>query len=258
MALRDFFTFLSSNHNSGRVSGPPTSSNAASSFHLWLDVPSEPLISFSATIQILEPPKVDRLFFWALQVSFFDGPNSVGAGHFGLQHYSRHPDSCAVNWGGYFAGGGELPGSESELKSTPANPNSRDYLWETGRPYRYKIAKSPRRGWQGSITDLSSGTETVVRDLHIEADSIGAPVVWTEAFAHCEEPSVAIRWSDLEASDRSGQIVRPKTGRTNYQTESAGGCSNTTFELDRGGVIQRTGTERLVNSGERIPLFGDV
>jgi hypothetical protein len=214
------------------------------------------MVSFAATIQVLEPPKVDRLFFWALQVSFFEGPNSVGAGHFGLQNYSRHPNSCAVNWGGYFAGGGELPGSESPLLSAPGNPNSRDYFWESGKPYRYKIAKSPTMGWQGSITDLSSGVHTVVRDLHINADSIGAPVVWTEAFAHCDEPGVAVRWSDLEGISRTGQLVRPETGRTNYQTESAGGCSNTTFEPSRGGVIQRTATERIVNSGERIALFG--
>ena len=240
--------------SASRTSGPPTSSNAASSFHLWLDVPVEPLISVSATIEVLEPPQVDRLFFWALQASFNKGSRKVGAGHFGLQHYSRHPGSCAVNWGGYFSGGGELPGSDSPLPSAAGNVNTRDYLWEPNRQYRYRIAPSSGRGWQGSVTDLGSGQETVVRELHVDADGLTSPVVWTESFAHCDEPGVAVRWSDIEVVTRRGKLVRPGSGTTNYQTVADGGCSNSTFELDSVGVIQRTGTSRLVQGRERIPL----
>lgn len=266
MALRDLFSLISSGMGSksrtvgptqSRLTGPPTSSNAASSFHLWLDVPSEPLVSASATIEIIQPPAVDRLFFWALQASFTKGSRTVGAGHFGLQNYSRHPNSGAVNWGGYYSGGGELPGSTSLLGSGANNQNTRDYEWVPQRQYRYKIWQSPetgRRVWRASITDLSSGDETVVRDLHVDADGLASPVVWTESFAHCEEPGVAVRWSDIEVLTKRGQVIRPETGTTNYQTYANGGCSNTSFEVDSVGVVQRTGTERRIPGRQRIQL----
>ncbi len=259
MALRDFFNFGGSRSalvgpKRTRLTGPPTSSNGASSFHLWLDVPVEPLVSASATIEVLEPPKVDRLIFWAFQVSFLDGSNKVGAGHFGLQNFSLHPNSGAINWGGYYTGGGELPGSTSALPSAANNKNTRDYEWVARRQYRYKIAPSPDQGWRASVTDLSTGIETVVRDLHIKADFLTAPVVWTESFANCEDPGVAVRWSDIEVVTRRGQLVRPQSGTTSYQSYENGGCSNTTFELDSVGVIQRTGAPRSIQARQRIQL----
>lgn len=266
MALRNFLSFFSSLSTAlrsafagprrSRLAGPPTSSNGASSFHLWLDVPIEPLVSASATIEVLQPPQVDRLVFWAFQVSFLDGANKLGAGHFGLQNYSKHPNSRAINWGGYYSGGGELPGSVSVLASAANNINTRDFEWFANRQYRYKIEPSPDQGWRASITDLSTGTETVVRDLHISADALTSPVVWTESFANCDEPGVAVRWSDIEVVTRGGQVIRPKSGTTSYQTLADGGCSNTTFEVDGVGVIQRTGTPRTIESRQRIPLVG--
>ena len=266
MGLREFFSFFNSRSETSlsalagstrsRLAGPPTSSNGASSFHLWLDVGIEPLVSASATIEVLQPPQVDRLVFWAFQVSFLDGAKKVGAGHFGLQNYSKHPNSGAINWGGYHSGGGELPGSVSALASAADNLNTRDYEWLANRQYRYKIEPSPEQGWRASITDLSTGTETVVRDLHVSADALTSPVVWTESFANCEESGVAVRWSDIEVVTRRGQVIRPESGTTSYQTFANGGCSNTTFELDGVGVIQMTGTPRTIEGRQRIPLKG--
>lgn len=240
-----------------RTSGLPTSSNAASSFHLWLQVDPKPLVSFSATIEILDPPTVDRLYFWALQVTFVQGSKPVGAGHFGLQYYSKHPNFGAVNWGGYTHGGaGELRGTPSPLPSTAHNENTRDYQWHAGRRYRYEIARSSESAWRGTITDLTTGVETIVRELLVGADGVISPVVWTEAFARCDEPSVAIRWSDMAGVDTKGETVRPTRGRVNYQSVADGGCSNTTFESGPLGVVQRTSSPRLIGTGETIVLGG--
>lgn len=238
----------------GRVSGPPQSSNGASSFHLWLQIDPRPMTSFSATIEILEPPRVGRLFFWALQVSFLKGSTPVGAGHIGLQHYSKHPNSAAVNWGGYDSSGRVLAGSLSELASAAGNPNTRDYQWWPNRRYEYRISRSELSGWRGTITDLSTGVETIIRDLLVEADGLGTPVVWTEAFAYCDEPGVAVRWSNFRGTRSDGALVRPSHGRVSYQSLADGGCTNTTFELAPSAVIQRTNTQRTIESGQVLRL----
>ena len=62
-----------------RVWGDPPSGNGASSFHLWWEVPyGERLTRASVVLEVLEPPQVDRLYFWALQVSFVK-PDGGGA-----------------------------------------------------------------------------------------------------------------------------------------------------------------------------------
>jgi len=44
----------------------------------------------------------------------------------------------------------------------------------------------------------------------------------------------------------------------NYQDRSAGGCDNTDVGVDAGGWTQRTGVERSVRSGTRLPLLRTV
>src|SRR5436190_306010 len=93
-----------------RVRGRATSSNRASSMHLWWEPGPRSLREVAVTLEVVEPPVVDELYFWALQVSFVDGDRHVGGAHLGLQWYSPHPGSTAVNWGGYRDAGGELDG----------------------------------------------------------------------------------------------------------------------------------------------------
>ena len=237
-----------------RDTGPPTSSNGASSCHLFWDAPPWPLAEVRATIEVVETPTVDKLYFWALQASFetADGRRTGGA-HFGLQHHPSYPDAGAVNWGGYHQGGGELPGSTSALPSALDNVNTRTFRWEAGRPYRYRIHRSPEQGWRGSITDVGSGTETVVRDLWVDGEHLMAPMVWTEAFADCDHPPAAVRWSDLEAVDTDGRVHAIERVRINYQSWSDGGCSNTDCSVDGDGWIQRTGTTRTNPAGRTLP-----
>ena len=241
-----------------RTSGRPPSGNGASSFHLFWDVPPVPLHEVRATIEVIEPPRVDMLYFWALQVDVSDRGNRRGGAHFGLQYHPSYPGAGAVNWGGYHRGGGELSGSTSDLPSTLDNVNTRDYRWESGRAYRYRVYPSPEQGWRGSITDLTTGVETVVRDLHLEGDELTRPMVWTECFAHCEHPAAAVRWSDLGARTADGEWFEVTDVRINYQSHADGGCSNTNSSIeaiDGGqGFVQRTGTPRQADTGARLTL----
>src|SRR5207237_726844 len=120
-----------------RTRGFPPSGNGASSFHLGWRLPpgAVHLVSASGTLEVLTPPVVDHLYFWALQVSF----PGAGAAHLGLQWNDRHPGFGAVNWGGYAADGSLLPGTESPLPSTPADPNTRDSPSKPRRPYRLRV-----------------------------------------------------------------------------------------------------------------------
>src|SRR6478672_1424945 len=162
-----------------RTSGFPTSSNRASSFHLrWLGLPVDgSLIEASVTLEIVTPPVVPHLYFWALQASLVDGSQAFGAGHLGLQWYPAHPGGTAVNWGGYDASGRELGGTASSLPSATGNPNTRDFPWEPSRPYRLAISAGTQPGeWQGSVDGQ------VVRELHAGGTGLTDVMVWSEVF----------------------------------------------------------------------------
>ncbi len=256
MGFRTFLARLAG--PSARVSGRPPSGNGASSFHLTWDVPPVPLVEASATIEIIEPPTVAKLYFWALQVNFFNQGARVGGAHFGLQYHPAYPEGGAVNWGGYADAGGELDGSVSDLPSALNNINTRTYQWWPHRRYRYRVARSPRRGWQGAITDLSTGAETVVRDLWVEAETLGGPMVWSEVFADCDHPSAAVRWTDLAVTTTEGKTITVDSVRLNYQTNGDGGCANTNTSIepaaDGPGFVQRTATPRVNRTGTRLDL----
>lgn len=251
-----------------RTAGEPRSSNGASSFHLFWDLPGE-WDWVAATLEVVEPPTVDRLYFWAMQASFTDRGRRGGAGHLGLQWNHRYPHKTAVNWGGYRSGGGELDGSRSPLPGTVGNRNTRDFPWQAGRPYRLKIgpvgAEPPDaddirgtdglRAWPGSITDLETGEETVVRELYAAGTRLSDPMVWSEVFARCDHPPATVRWTDLEAGDADGRVVRPSAVRINYQTHDKGGCANTNSWVDaRGCLFQRTCSDRRSAAGSRLAL----
>lgn len=213
-----------------------------------------PLVEVAATFEVLEPPTVPMLYFWALQVSFVDGSTRKGGAHFGLQYHPEYPDGGAVNWGGYHQGGGELSGSDSALPSALNNPNTKTYSWQAGRRYRHRIFRSPDRGWRGSITDLETGVETVVRDLWVDGETLTSPMVWSEVFAHCDHPSVAVRWSDLRVRTVDGDDFEARQVRLNYQTHGDGGCANTDTSATEAGFVQRTNTDRRHRTGDRLTL----
>ncbi len=209
------------------------------------------------TFEVIEPPVDPALMFWALQVSFVKGSETVGAGHMGLQHHTGYPGNGAVNWGGYLdrgVGGGEIPGSVSALGSSMGNANTFDFAWQAGRRYRYWIHRSPVEGWRATLFDVDAKREVTVRDLHVDADAISHPMVWTEAFADCSAPSCAVRWSDFAGKAIDGSVVRPASVRVNYQRIDDGGCTNTNTILDGPGITQRTNTERTTPQSTTLPV----
>ena len=52
--------------------------------HLRWDPAPRGLFDVAVTLEVVEPPAVDELYFWALQVSFFEGGRHTGAAHLGL------------------------------------------------------------------------------------------------------------------------------------------------------------------------------
>lgn len=241
---------------SPRISGPPTSSNGASSFHARWVMPPVPLRAVSAVFEVANGPAVPSLYFWALQASFQQGSARRGAGHLGLQHHPNYPEAGAVNWGGYHdrsSGGGILDGTGSVLTSTLGNANTFDYAWEERRRYRLEIGLAGPGRWRGSITDLATDDTTVVRELFVDADHLTDPMIWSEVFADCDAPPVDVRWSSLAAASVDGQFVRPTAVTLSYQREDDGGCSNTSTSVEDGWLIQQTSTERVNGHGARLP-----
>jgi hypothetical protein len=225
-----------------RVRGFPTSSNGASSFHLeWQDVPVCMAVEVTLTVETL--PTVNRLFFWALQASFTDGRRRTGGAHLGLQWNPKYPDGRAVNWGGYHEGGPVLDGTESPLRSSTGDRNTRDLWWEPGRAYRLRIEPAAPEWWAGTIED-DHGNVVEVRRLHGGGTHLERPVVWSEVFARCDDPSVSVRWSD-PIYEVDGVRTSPSRYRVNYQPVSRGGCTNTTSLVVEGGVRQVTNCERI-------------
>ena len=220
------------------------------SFHLYWDLPL-PAIEVAVTLQVLEPPSVDRLYFWALQASFLDSAGSQGAAHLGLQWNPRFPNRTAVNWGGYDPQGVVLAGSESALPSAPLDRNTRDYPWQPERRYWLRIYPSPESGWRGEVTDLETGMATVVRDLHVGGDRLGRFMVWSELFCECDDPRTVIAWSDPMAIGLSGDQIDPRAFRVNYKTEQ---CPNTNSYSDGGRVFQATASERVTPQGSLLPI----
>ena len=218
------------------------------SFHLFWDL-APPAREVLVTVEVLEPPAVDRLYFWAMQASFLDGAGSHGAGHLGLQWNPRYPDHKAVNWGGYATEGAILPGSGSSLPSTPGDPNTRDLPWLPGRKYRLRIYPAPEIGWRGEVTDVETGVVTVVRDLHAGGAYLGRVMVWTELFCQCSDPRSVVAWSAPVAIGLGGELLVPKAFRVNYQ---ANGCPNTNVYSDDGGVYQATASERTTPQGSLV------
>ncbi|MBN2113268.1 MAG: hypothetical protein JW785_03980 [Acidimicrobiia bacterium] len=247
-----------------RVSGEPRSANGASSFHLVWEIPPEPLRRVEATLEVVVPPAVPRLYFWALQVSFAAGPRLQGGAHLGLQWHPRYPGSTAVNFGGYGPaerGTRMLEGSTSELKGPRREPNTREFPWQLGHRYRLAVEAAPEapeglRAWRGTVEDLDGGGVQVVRDLYTRGEYLHSPLVWSEVFARCEHPTVVVRWSDLRAVAASGQELHPRHVRVNYQSRADGGCDNTSVGLDELGLLQITAVQREVPQEATLPVPG--
>jgi hypothetical protein len=259
----------------------------ASSFHLVWRLPAAAraarLVEASAVLEVLTPPSVPTVYFWALQVDFVNGRGVWGGGHTGVQWNPRYPGGTAVNWGGYAArelGGAVLEGTISDLPGFADDPHTLAYAWLPSREYRFRVYRSPEisGAWRAEVTDVLSGEASVIRDLlpaeaqdrgllrrllsrrgDRSAETLGGghlvrPIVWSEVFAECDAPSVSVRWSDLRAVDENGAILRPEEIAVSYQSAAEGGCSNTSVAVDSAGILQITNTPRVVDQGTNLVL----
>jgi hypothetical protein len=209
----------------------------------WL--PPVELVEASVVLEVARAPQVPHLYFWALQLSFASAGGLTGGAHLGLQWISTHPGSTAVNWGGYNTAGNILRGSESALPSADGNPNTRDFRWHPGTPYRLEVKPGPEPGsWTGLVTDLSSDLSVQVRHLYGGGDHLVSPMVWSEVFARCEDPAVEVKWSHPEGRTADGTRWSPDSYRITYQSYDQGGCANTDTRIVAGGVVQVTGVSR--------------
>jgi hypothetical protein len=235
-----------------RTRGFPPSGNGASSFHLGWRLPAgaSHVVDVAVTLEVTRAPPVEHLYFWALQVGF----PSAGGAHLGLQWNRAFPGYGAVNWGGYAVDGSLLSGTESQLPSTPGDPNTRDYPWQPERAYRLRVNCAGESRWRGEVTDVATGQPTVVRDLIARSSFLAEPMVWSEVFARCDDPSVTARWSDFEIRTERGKRIMPTALVVNYQSHADGGCANTTSVSDGDAVLQITNTERNTPQGAELPL----
>jgi hypothetical protein len=202
-------------------------------------------------VQIARPPQVQRLHFWALQVSFVQDGRDLGAGHTGLQWHPGAP-AGAVNWGGYLSSGpgpsgdGTLPGTDSALPPVDG-PHTRHYAWSPGHRYRFRVWSPAPGAWRSEVSDLESGQTTPIRDLLVPATALASPVVWSEVFARCDDPPTEVRWSDLQAvglpswPGTPAPVAHAQSVRLTYQAYADGGCSNTETRAEGDCFVQVTG-----------------
>jgi len=246
---------LSSSPASTRVTGRPPSGNGASSFHLFWQLPAhEPLCEVSTTFELLEEPAQHRLYFWALQAGFADAAGAHGGAHFGFQWHPQYPAMRAVCWGGYANVGGELDGGPTTFPSIDGNTNVCAYPWTTGQRWTWRIRRIGDGGvWRAELDDPNTGQTVPIRDLWCRGDQLVDPMVWSEVFAHCDDPSVPIRWSNFGART-AVESIAPLSVSVNYQSYTDGGCTNTNVFADDVGVVQVTNAERGTPQGATISL----
>jgi hypothetical protein len=79
-------------------------------------------------------------------------------------------------------------------------------------------------------------------------------MVWSEVFADCDHPAVAVRWSGLEVVTRSGRHVAIDAATTSYQSRQQGGCDNTSSETDGDAFVQTTNSVRNTPPGSTLRL----
>lgn len=241
-----------------RTSGLPTSANGASSFHLgWRGVDG-PWAGAAVEFQLRDWPRTDRLVFWALQVSFVESSTGrvTGGGHLGLQWHPQYPGRTAACWGGYHVGGGELSGGPLAFPSALGNPNTCNFSFSPGVRYRFVIEPHPD-GWAGRIQTHTGST--TLRVLFGGGDAITAPMMWTECFAACDDPSISAAWFRPQTMAFDGSIRDIDRVAVNYQTVADGGCSTTNSRLVRDpsgvvGIEQATNVARVTAQGAELAL----
>ncbi len=243
-----------------------------SATHLWWYVENQaPVVRAEVTLEILEPPVANFIYFWAMQLNFTNGSVTGGGGHIGLQWHPYYPEQTAVNWGGYCSHDGSiLRGSDSVLPGSTGDVNTRDYPWRPNTKYRMSVYRAPDSApthqelhwpkaepiycWRGEITDLSTRERVVVRDLYSSGSMISGPAVWSEIFAKCDSPRASVRWSDFRCYTETGQRAPIRQLGVTHGVGPDGGCNDSDVVWDGQGAVMSTNTKRTTPEGALIQL----
>ncbi len=237
--------------------------------HLMWQLPPDigPVVAAWVTFELTEAPRVDQLYFWALQATFEDATGvDYGAAHTGLQWNPRHPKNGAANWGGYPSEHSNwkknLPGSEPLLPGFKDDPNTRNYPWQPQTPYRLSISAAPEttekhpRGWRASVRNLTTGDHTVLRDLWAEGDRLTDLCTWTEWFCSCDDPTVAVTWTGFRVMTEDGAEHEPTGVFLNHPSD--GNCTNVGHRIITQQpelvIEQRMNTVRELPHGTVVPI----
>ncbi len=113
--------------------------------HLYWEVPPQALSEVRADLTVTEPPAVDRLYFWALQVNFVSGGRTVGAPTSG---FSITPPTREQ---GPSTGAATTP--TAEANSTVRTPSSR----------RHSATSTPATTRGGPAQPIASGCSSPAR-----------------------------------------------------------------------------------------------
>ena len=216
--------------------------------------PAAPIVAASARSPVEGLPPVPELYFWALQASFHDGAGRRhGGAHLGLQWHAPHPGSRAVNWGGYAPAAASCPAPSRRCPAAAPTPTPGTTGGSRRAPPAHDRAGGGG-GWAGSV----DGTH--VRTLAAGGDRLDGLMVWSEVFARCDDPPVAVRWSGLTgtlATDgvvrrRSpcGSTTRPQPGRLRQhdgRSPTATGCARSPTR--RGRCRPAPASPRLTGGG---------
>ena len=79
-------------------------------------------------------------------------------------------------------------------------------------------------------------------------------MVWSEVFARCDDPTTAVRWTDLAVVTAAGLRVAVDRVRADYQIHQAGGCDHTNSVVDGLGALQLTNTDRHTPPGTILTI----
>lgn len=251
----------------------------ANSTHLYFDTYYPTTFNeFSFILRVIQKPLSDLVFF-AGQVTMrqADGSNRGGV-HFGLQTAQNltSTQKTAVNWGGY----DDITAStfRGSISSLTPNPNggtpSPLFDWFADRDYLLRIFKSPKQNWVAAeldsggdqaageiawrftITDLSTGTTTFVRDLLIPnchtTAAMYSPAVWSEDFNDTTPPTATVPWDVRFSETRlDGNLA------THTWADYAGSLTNTTLDTnDHVGFRIRSVASRSTSQGAYLNIPG--
>lgn len=240
--------------------GVPEGLPSASSFYLrWFGETGNPddptdlglYTGASAKLTVPETPVMSEIYFWALQVYFYDAEgNQLAGAHTGLQWAPGHPNNRAVNWGGYSdVTESELDGTTSDMPSATDNPNTRDYEWDINTEYTFEISHVGDGFWRATVNG-----ETI-RDLEVpDSAFISTPILFSEIFAACDDPTHMVKWRDPYLYDADDNEYYFPEALREFQVIDA--CDNTDSYSIGGYFEMHTNVVRDEEASSNVNLRG--